>query len=1254
MASLFRLMVSALLAFANLANCLEGYHTTLIDQPDIDYDQVGNQLYFLGNFDALSEYKHTGQFNTSVISNTSSNNSIYLLSDTLHNVGSLPFENGTVSIAERVRHGYYVIVIDGAPYFFNLSGFSINEVSGWSHSVTGDVRSVLVDTDEEIIYFGGNLTYDKDLYGVIAYDYSSDDFHDLPFSGFNKGASVNSIVKVPGNGEDELGSIVFGGSFDALGNTDLMNFNVSSNQTYNITNSTYTSIDPNRLVSLKYATISSVNTDSSSDASSILCPGSDTEWLLEPETYGSWTASLEVSLIPSKIRLYNSKDDSSSVSIFRVITSPANGIMNMTYLDPYTGDFAYCDAWCPLISNSDLKALVANNSDAIKGVVSEMSENDQGFLRFSDEYQEFEFYNEISVESITIEVIAYDGSQGGLSGFQMFQYGLYAYANDTLNEPTCSGSKGFSASEETGDLDWKHTSAGDSSYMSATFNPKNVKSGSGVSFFPSIEYSGNYSVLLYTPGCSADNSCDHRGIVNATFYEGDDTMLGSSLVYQTNMYEKYDQIYQGHVDVKKGSPYLTMTFENGFSDSKVVMVADKVYVDILGIDAYKNRTMENETTTDYDIPIRNLFEYSLSNFSDYTESFENNVFVGNSSLNLIGSQVLNEDATVNALLYTNDSLIIAGDFDSDYGADAIQLTLNSYNASSNSTSIKTESSLSAGLTGTVSHVFSYGDTVILVGDEKSNFSHISIYNGSWHSLGRVRGEIATFANLTIDNTELLVFNGAQSSAVVWDYTNSQWFNTTSTLHVNASQAFVEDNATVAFGSLAMMDQSVENAVTVKNSSSNNILPIGLTFNEKHDNVLSSGFYVNDSYIVIGGHFETFDSAYNLVLLDTSTNRTSSIGGVSWNNDADVTDMLSFNDVLYLGLSGKVTVGSTKTKGLIAYELKNDTFSSNQPASLNGDVTSIAAVESDAKLLVGGSFSGPDGTSCTGVCLLDTEKNKWSSASNQTTTGDITFIQAYSSSKYLLSGRNFGIDGTKSDFVSYDYGSKRFAKEDGLSKNKIPGVVEKFIMVDNKTTGRIVSIGTDFIAYYDGSNWNRLDDDLSNSTFSDIVLLDLKKDNDANDEKIFDKDQILLVTGLITVEDVGSFTAAYYNGSSWIPSVITTNNLSVSNTTIRSVLLNKSTASFYGSASKPKQTHHQSASKNFMLTRNVVGVGFGLALGTTLLLGIAAAGVIFASKKRNKYNSGQLLHSRVGEEKMIHIVPPNEVIDNFHVAKQTAS
>ena len=98
-----------------------------------------------------------------------------------------------------------------------------------------------------------------------------------------------------------------------------------------------------------------------------------------------------------------------------------------------------------------------------------------------------------------------------------------------------------------------------------------------------ISPDGNYSVVIYTPGCLNDDTCDQRGTVSIVGNYATKTAAGfstSTLIAQTNEFDKYDQIYVGGVNASKDG-FSSSVKLSSIPNSIGIVVAQKIGFQLL-------------------------------------------------------------------------------------------------------------------------------------------------------------------------------------------------------------------------------------------------------------------------------------------------------------------------------------------------------------------------------------------------------------------------------------------------------------------------------------------------------------------------------------------------------------------------------------------------------------------------------------------------------------------------------------------------
>jgi hypothetical protein len=256
------------------------------------------------------------------------------------------------------------------------------------------------------------------------------------------------------------------------------------------------------------------------------------------------------------------------------------------------------------------------------------------------EYQDFHFVNVIGMNGFQIDISAWYGSGGGLDGIELFENDIFAYAINTFNEPTCAGIQTASTATITGPWVVTPSQQSSSEYLSASLS---ASQSASVVFLPDIKQSGNYSVNMYTPGCIQDNTCTTRGRINITGVMSTGTTENGfyTEIFQTNNYDKYDQIYFGYIEAGSDSfrPSVTLSPAPGQSTANLSIVAQRVGFTLISSSGGLN----------------SLFEYDPTQAEVDTSTFANSTF------DQAGAS-LPDGAGVNALQTSGGTTYVGGNF----------------------------------------------------------------------------------------------------------------------------------------------------------------------------------------------------------------------------------------------------------------------------------------------------------------------------------------------------------------------------------------------------------------------------------------------------------------------------------------------------------------------------------------------------------------------------------------------------------------
>ncbi|KAJ2989322.1 hypothetical protein NUW58_g3527 [Xylaria curta] len=686
------LWLFAVTSFAALSGALT---FNPVPSPNFDLSSLG-QVGIAGDFNGISFYEFEGQTEQPFTSNGSQQlmtrlpNGVFIdLLGADASIKALCVFRGSVILGGNFTSvgGKQSVGVAA----FNTTTSEVTPLPGLS----GQVSSLLCDDGAGMVYVGGSFRA-EDSFNAITW-LASSRWASLPFAGFN--GPVTSIAKASN------GHIIFGGSFTGLGNASTPS--IPDAQTINLNSA--------RVDAYQGAT-----TAGFSDPKNVICnpqgaDGQGNTWLLEDNVPGNWAASFDFGFRPTKLRLRNTHQDGRGTRTWMFTAQPNNGIMNFTYIDPETGRNSSCTNQCPLSNNASV------------------------------EYQDFHFVNHIGMNAFRIDISAWYGQGGGLDSIELYQDDVYTFAINDFNEPPCANSSTPSESTRTGP--WVVTPAGQSNsqYLSAVLPKPIVSDAASVVFHPDIRESGDYVIKIYTPGCLQDGTCARRGQVDVfgtlNTTSGNQHLNQGRSIYQSNEFDKYDQIYFGHVDVSSSSfrPSITLSPVAGQSltSEDMVMVAQRIGV-------------ERMNTTG---GLNGLFEY------DPTKAMINTSDFDSSAINKLGSSFDSQSAVL-SLVATSSRTYIGGNFTSQ--------TMNNIVAIDSDGQTRP---LDGGLNGEIMSMYE-SDGRLFVGGAFDNtqkggatgLSHVAIYDerqNRWMPLGAgvdgtVMNVVPMTLNLTRNTTEEVI------------------------------------------------------------------------------------------------------------------------------------------------------------------------------------------------------------------------------------------------------------------------------------------------------------------------------------------------------------------------------------------------------------------------------------------------------------------------------------------------------------------
>lgn len=1102
------------LAAAELAGIILLFTSTLplaqgaltpIPPPKLDLSSLGS-VALAGNFDSISIYSYQGQTQGS---NTNGSQSILL-----------PMPNGAfvdVSAADAninamcpfvMSDGTLAGIVVGGN-FTSLGGVDAQGIAMFDPveeqvtplpGIFGIVNAILCDQETNSVYVGGAFKAANSTNAIAWVGMTG--WANLPFAGFN--APVTSITKAPD------GHIIFGGSFSGLGNA-----------------TTPTKKDE-QVINLETAEISASASAGSTDPRNVICPANGTEdraWLLPDNSPGYWNARMGFGYQPTKLRLYNTNQDGRGTKTFRFTARPINGIMNFTYTDPETGSEVACDATCHLAQDPSIP------------------------------YQDFQFVNRIGMNEFQIDISEWYGQGGGLAGVELFQDDIFAYAVDDFNEPSCAISQYPSSSSTTGT--WYPSPPGHSSsqYLIADSSGPSQPS---ITFEPNIKQSGNYSILMYTPGCLQDNACSTRGIVNVTMSV---TSTGgrTTQVYQTNNFDKFDQIYLGPVDASTDSfrPRVTLT---PISNQGTV-VASRVRFDIIASTGGLNGLFE----FDPDVAV------AETNFSQ-------------SAINNAGTS-LNPGASMTALVTHDETIYAGGNF-----TDTVFQNIMAF-SDNNATSLP-----GGGLDAAVLDLYSLDDLLYVAGNFTntsegdipglSNVAAFSYSRNEWVALGAgLDGPVENIVPIQVNTTEnrpetCISFNGAFTQILpfegsralnaqnfaIWVPSRNNWLENLDIVRAALSgqltaHADVPNGPHLVAGTLTSTGIETSGAVSLQssddgvrlqqlpiefeaNSGQRSLSKRALTGDQNVTGVVTVLFYDNGgrNITVFGGHFaapsNTGSAVNNLLFLNGSEDDT--VTGLPDGVDQNSTflAMDRQNDLLFAGGSVTGNIAESPVNGLIVYDFARSDYIVSQPPALQGEnvvVNSIKTRPGTSDVYIGGSFDTAGSLDCEGLCIFQTSSGQWSNPGSALS-GTVYSLTWASNNKLVVVG-NLTISGNTTALGTYEPDSQTWT---ALSISEVAGPVTAFAPgtadVSKWWAAGKNADGSVFLGLYDGEIYRPINDAFaSDTTIRGLQVIGLTEDHESSE--VLDRDQALLVTGQLDLREFGKASAVLYNGTDFAPFIL---------------------------------------------------------------------------------------------------------------------
>lgn len=1188
---------------------------TTVPSPNLDLSQLG-RVALAGDYDSISIYEYVGQSENAFNANGSQglltrypNGAFQTLDMTDANIQTMcPF----------VQNGDLQGVVVGGN-FTSLGGVQAQGIALWnpdSQEVTalpglsGQVKALYCDNDSGTVYVGGSFMGGNST-NAMAW---TTGWTNLPFAGFN--GPVHTISK------NSAGNIVFGGSFSGLGNT---------------TTPTEPDVQVINLSSGNISAEGSSSRDGFSDPSNVICSssssdGSGNAWLLQDGIPGHWQGDYAFGFNPTRLRLHNTEEDGRGTKTFYFENMNSGGILNMQYYDA-DGNNKSCSSNCPL----------AHNGSA----------------------QDFHFEPPVGMSSFRINIVEWYGSGGGLAGIELTQDQIFSYAINDFNEPRCNGVEQVSSSSvspENGTWDrMPNKDQTDSDFLSAfLLSSSQLGEETSVTFKPNLRQSGNYSVTVYTPGCLQDGSCPTRGQVNLTGTMTSEDGPFSTTFFQTNNYDKFDQIYYGYVDADTEDFRPSVMLSPVANQSTpLTVVASRVRFELI-----------NSTSG-----LNGLFEYDPDQAevsTDFTKS----------SINTAGNK-LNDHASVRAVATIDEELFVAGNFSGSGISNVMRVD-------ENATALP-----GGGLNSEVQCMFQNGSTLYMGGnfsntDEETveGLNSIAVFDSadnSWSALGAgVDGPVYDIVPLALNvtsgvNETCLAITGGFTSVrafgdnesfdtagfAVWVPSRSNWLNNIADAAIAvegslSSHTYVDTFGTLYGGSLSAQMRGLSGACELEGSDQLSLEGMGLQIQptsssssnkEKRALDTASGSNATGVYgglfygekdlniTILGGNFAAEASngstVENLIFINNTASE-QTITGISGIDSSSIfVAMDTVDTLLFAGGAVTGTAGDADVNGLVVVDLTTGDYASSQPPALAGEsvvVNAVATQPDSSTVFVGGNFDRAGGLTCRTLCYYDTEARQWNPPGSGLS-GTINQMFWISNNDLVIAG-NLTVGGNVTTMATYHAKDESFETFEGAAG--LPGPIMALGAADSSykswwAAGRNSDDNTGYLSKYDGGSWSAVSDLGEGTSVRGLQVLAVSEDHDSSD--LMPSDEVLMLSGNINTASAGNASVALFNGTDIVPFILSTKNDGTPGTIAQMFVSNP-------------QGLLRSHGSNHLALGLVVLIGLAIALALIFIL--VVAGILLERLRRKR--EGYVPMSTDRGTGNLNRIPPNELLGGLEEKK----
>ena len=676
-----------------------------------------------------------------------------------------------------------------------------------------------------------------------------------------------------------------------------------------------------------------------------------------------------------------------------VTTIPDNAVQQLHYVDPATGQNQTCTTNCPLSTQATIP------------------------------YQDFTFDGPVNLTGVQVTLSEWIGVGPGLHLLQVLSSGAFASAVGGQNGRSCfapvSSNTSFTGTWTELDANTNIPATTQSILVSTVNVGTSPANGPSFTWMPYVSASGQYTVNLLVPGCTAFQDCALRTSVKVSVFPGGGQVPTVTTVSQQNQDDAVQQIYSG--PIVPSSPNFVTTITMTLADNptgsgqngQYRLVADRVQL-VLNVANITGTVNGNGTAVNGKTVFGFLeWPFSLSSGGNAATGLPNTT---ETSLDTVGLSLFSGLGGVAGIAALSGS-VVAAVAHHPSGAIFVGGTFNLSTPSANNVVVFKNGALNVlsggGLNGPVTSLALYGNTLFVGGSFTSTsnstqggLSGIASYdiahdrwspliagvNGPVKSLDIDNGQLSVAGNFTLINSASSGSSGRESQGLaIWNISNSAWVNGGGFLL--GSLTFVGNGTAPAKGQKQsqIVAGNVQDSlsfgasgfVLINNGNDgqpevdpltvqlgDDISPSTATTNRRRANLPHRASTWISRHVTPSRLF-TRQSSTTLAPLPPSPPAPAPavLAGTFWTNTTNS------EQVAIIGGNFTFTTGNTVSAGVAIYNPSTGALTPLQGQAINGTVRALLV--QGTFLFVGGEFTVP-GTDFASFAIYDLVHNTWSS------------------------------------------------------------------------------------------------------------------------------------------------------------------------------------------------------------------------------------------------------------------------------------